>query len=39
MTAFGATALENFTAVFGRHAGAETVGTLTLEIARLEGSF
>ena len=38
MTAFGTTALQNQTAVLGGHTGAETVGTLALQIARLKSS-
>ena len=36
---FGATTLEYQTTTLGGHAGTETVGTLTLDLARLESTF
>lgn len=37
--ALGAAGAQDFTAISSGHAGAETVGTGTMQIARLKGSF
>ena len=39
LAAFGATSGQYLTSVFGSHASAEAVVTLTLQIARLECAF
>lgn len=38
-TAFGTTGTQDFTPISSGHTGAKTVGTGTMQIARLEGSF
>jgi hypothetical protein len=39
LAALGTASVENFTPTPGRHAGAESMGTLALDVARLERSF